>query len=226
MQTMTDILLHNLTANADATTNYKQQLASMNGVASVAYDSTTQEHIRTKLQAAIQNARQKAYCQLRSETNLNIPVNQQISALKDVPLADKRKLLDAMPIITVPIGAAFLGVAEADLHDINSQSRGVFGDIYMGRHCNSMNELVQIAKNPGWLRFRPHLAPALMTPDPEMLYSMTYVDISTATSYTNMTVRELQMHAEDIYRFHRCHFTYRVSDLEEIRAVKLKAHKQ
>lgn len=227
IHTVFEIMSQNLTANAAATTNYKQQLASMNSVASVAYDSTTPEHIRTKLQAAIRNLRQKAYHQLQSEAKLSMPpLKQQISALRDVPLADKRKLLDAMPIIPVTAGAALLGVAEADLHDINSLNCGVFGDIYLGRRCNSMNELVLIAKNPGWLRHRPQLAAALVTPDPKMVYAMTFVNISTAMGYTNMTLRELRMQAQGIYRFHRCNFTYRVSDLEDIRVAKLKAQQQ
>jgi hypothetical protein len=207
--------------------SYKQHLALAGSVASVAYDSTTPEEVRIKLSAVIQNSYKDAYLQLRSETKLSMtPVDQQISALRDAPLAEKRKLLNAMPIIPVPVGAAFLGAAEADLHDINSQNCGVFGDIYLRRRCNSMNELVLIAQNPGWMRYRPHLAPALMTPDPEILYAMTYVDISTAMAYTNMTLRELRMQAQDIYRFYRCNFTYRVLDLEVIRVAKLKAQQQ
>ncbi|QJE00488.1 hypothetical protein HH212_11035 [Massilia forsythiae] len=223
IHTVSQIMSQNLAVKAAAMNSYKQQLALTGSVARVIYDSATPEKVRNKLRTAIQTSEEKAYRQLRYEAKLSmIPVDQQVSALRDVPLVDKRKLLDAMPIIPVPIGSAFLGVAEADLHDINSQSGGVFGDIYMRRRCNSMNELALIAKNPGWLGRHSDAAPALTSPDSKMLDGMTYVDIWTAMAYINMSWDEMKEQVEANGRYHRCDRTYRVSDLEEIRVAKLR----
>lgn len=221
------IMSQNLAVKATAMKSFKQQNALMISVEMLAYADTVPDDMRASLLAAIANGKEKVQRQMRSEANVSrIPMDQQISALRKAPLEEKHYLLDSMPIISVPIGAAFLGVAEADLHDINSQNCGVFGDFYLRRRCNSMNELLLIAQNPGFLRFRPDGAPPLMSPDSKMLYEMTFVDISTAMAYTNMSMHELQMKAQQIYRFYRCDFTYRVSDLEDIRLAGLKAQQK
>lgn len=227
INTALETALQNLAFKASAMNSYTQQKALMASVACAAYDSDVPAHIRATMRAAIQNADEKAHLQLRSEVKSTlIPVDHQISALKDAPLTQKRKLLDALPIIPVPIGAAFLGVAEADLHQLNSQSGRVFGDLYLRRRCNSMNELLLIAQNPGWLRYRPDGSPALISPDSEMLYAITYVDIWTAIAYTNMSWDEMRKQVEANGRNYRCDRTYRVSDLEEIRVAMLKAKQQ
>jgi len=221
------LMAQNLAAKATAMKSFKQQNALMISVEMHAHADTVPDNIRAKLLAAIGNGKDKAHRQMRSEANLSkISLGQQISVLRDAPLNEKHYLLDSLPIIPVPIGAAFLGVAEDDLHDINSDSYGVFGDVYLRRRCNSMNELLLIAQNPGFLRFRPDGAPPLTLPNSKMLYGMTFVDISTAMAYTNMGLHELQMKAQQIYRFYRCNFTYRVSDLADIRIAKLKAQQK
>lgn len=182
------IMSQNFAAKANAINSHKQQHALMNNVASIAYASNMPQDIRAKMLTAVQSGRENADRQLRSETTFNaIPVDQQISALKVAPLAEKRNLLNLLPIIPVPVGAAFLGATESDLYNFNSQNCGTFGGIYLRRRCNSMNELLLIAQNPGWLRYRPHGSPALVLPDSKMLYAFAYVDISTAMAYTNMS---------------------------------------
>jgi hypothetical protein len=217
----------NLAVKAAAMNNHKQQLALAGSLHSVTYASTTPEEIRAKLRPAMQNSYEQAYRQLRAEAKLcTIPVDHQISALREVPLADKRMLLDAMPIIPVPIGAAFLGVAEANLYNINSQSCGVFGDIYLRRRCNSMNELAMIAKNPGWLEGHSNASRALKSPDSKMTDRITYVDIYTAMAYINMSFNEIQEEIHANGRAGLYNHTYRVSDLEEIRLAKLWVQQQ
>lgn len=217
----------NLAFKASAMNSFKQQNALTNSVANLSYAPTMPEDIRASMRVVIRNAHEKAYRQLRSEAKLSmIPMDQQIAALKAAPLTDKRNLLDSMPIINVPIGAAFLGVAEADLHDLNSHSGGVFGDMYMRRRCNSMNELLLIAQNPGWLRYRPDGLPPLDSPDAAMLYEITYVDIWTASAYTNMSWDKMQKEVRANGSFHGWDRTYRVSDLEKIRIANLSAQQQ
>ncbi len=219
-----ELTSQNLAFKASAMKSYKQQKALMASVACLADASTMPKDIRTKLLAVIGNGDEKAYRQLRLEAKLStISMDQQMLALQSAPLAHKRKLLDALPIIPVPVGAAFLGVAEADLYYLNSQNCGLFGDIYLRRRCNSMNELLLITENPGWLRYRPDGCPALMVPDSTMLYMLTYVDIWTAIAYTNMSWAEMKKQVEPTGRYYRYERTYRVSDLEEIRVAKLKS---
>lgn len=222
IHTVCEIMSQNLAVKAAAMNRFMQQRAMTASLANEAYDSTIPEKIRAKLRTVIQISNENAYRQLRSNTKLSmIPMDHQISALRDVPLADKRKLMDAMPIIPVPIGAAFLGVAEADLHDINSQSGGVFGEIYLRRRCNSMNELALIAKNSGWLKRRYDPSPAVTSLDSKVLDALTYVDIQTAIAYTNMSWREIKDGVQANGRVQGYHHTYRVSDLEEIRLAML-----
>lgn len=223
IHTVSQIMSQNLAVKAAAMNSYKQQLVLTDSDASLAYASTTPEDVRATLRLAIENSHQKAYRELRFAAKLSmIPVDQQISALQDVPLTDKRKLLDGMPIIPVTIGAAFLGVAEADLHDINSQSRGVFGNTYLRRRCNSKNELALIAKNPGWLgRHSDASPPPLTPPDFEMLDRITYVDIYTAMAYINASWDEMKEEVQATGRAQSYNRTYRVSDLEAIRLAKL-----
>ena len=217
----------NLAVKAAAMNSYKQQLALTGSVANVAYAPTTSEEIRATLRSAIQNSHQKAYRQLRSEAKLSmIPVDQQISALRDVPLTDKRKLLDAMPIIPVPVGAAFLGVAEAELHDINSHSCGVFGDLYLRRRCNSMNELALIAKNPSWFGRHSDASPALTSPDSKMLDGIVYVDIYTAMAYVDLSWKEMKQRVDANGPYYRYGRTYRVSELEEIRLAMIRVQQK
>ena len=211
-------MLQNLAFKATVMTSYRQQKALMDSVAYATYDPDMPANIRAKVRAAIQNADEKANRQLRYEAkSIVIPMDQQVSALKDALPADKRKMLDALPIIPVAMGAAFLGVAEADLHQLNSQNGGVFGGIYMRRQCNSMNELLLISENPGWLRNRPDGSLPLMPPSAEMLYAFAYVDIWTAMAYTNMGWREVKARVCANGRYFRYERTYRVSDLEDMR---------
>jgi hypothetical protein len=225
IDTVFQIMSQNLAVKAAAMNSYKELHAMAASLAKEADHSTIPEKIRTKVRTVIQISNEKAYRQLRSKTKLSmIPVNQQIFALRDVALVHKRKLMDAMPIIPVPVGAAFLGVAEADLHDINSQSRGAFGDMYMRRRCNSMNELLLIAQNPGWLPYRSDSSPALVSPDSSVLDSVTYVDIRTAAAFINMELDEVSEKVQSNGRFSYFYGpTYRVSDLEKIRVAKLNA---
>lgn len=222
IHTVFQIMSQNQAVKAVAMNSFKQKRALTDSLVSAAYDSTTPEKLRIELRALIQNSYQNAYRQLRSGAKLSaIPVNQQISALQHVPLADKRKLLDAMSIIPVSVGAAFLGIAATDLHHINSQGYGVFGDMYMRRRCNSMNELLLIAQNPGWLPYRSSSSPALVSPDSSVLDSITYVDIWTAAAYTDMKWYELKEQVQANGRSYRYDRTYRLSDLEEIRRAKI-----
>jgi len=220
-------MLQNLAFKATVMTSYRQQKALMDSIAYATYNPDIPANIRAQVRAAIQNGDEKANRQFRSEAkSAVIPVDQQVYALENASPMDKRKLLDTLPIIPVPVGAAFLGVAEADLRALNSQSGGVFGDLYMRRQCNSMNELLLIAQNPGWLGYRPDGAPPLMSPDAEMLYAITYVDIWTAMAYTNMGWREVKAQVDANGRYFRYERTYRVSDLEDMRVAKLKARQQ
>ncbi|MCS0631664.1 hypothetical protein NX786_20260 [Telluria mixta] len=227
IDTVSQIMSQNLAVKAAAMNSYKQLRAMTASLAKDADHSTIPEKIRTKVRTVVQISNENAYRQLRSKTTLSmIRVYQQIFALRDVPLADKRKLMDAMPIIPVPVGAAFLGVAEADLHDINSQSRGAFGDMYLRRRCNSMNELLLIAQNPEWLHDRVDSS-ALVLGNCRVLDSIIYVDIRTAAAYTDMELCEVDNQVKSNGRFSYVYGpTYRVSDLEEIRVAKLNAQQQ
>ncbi|MCA1856418.1 hypothetical protein LE190_10870 [Massilia oculi] len=222
--TASNFMLQNLAVKATAMNGQMQQRALRGSIASVAYDSTTPENVRIKLRTAMQKSVENEYRQLHAEAKSSmIPVDQQIAALRAAPLTEKRELLDALPIIPVPVGAAFLGVAEADLHDVNSQGYGVFGDAYLRRRCNSMNELLLISQNPGWLRYHPEGSPALVLSDTVMLYAITYVDVQTACAYLNMRWDEVTKQVPANGRYYRYDRTYRVSDLEEFRVAKLKA---
>jgi hypothetical protein len=218
------IMSQNLAFKATAMNSQMQQRALRGSITSIAYDSTIPEEVFIKLRMAMQKSVEDGYRQLHAEAkSTTIPVDQQIAALRAAPLTEKRNLLDALPIVPVPVGAAFLGVAEADLHDINSQGCGVFGDTYLRRRCNSMNELLLISQNPGWLRYHPEESSALVLSDPMMLYAMTYVDVQTACAYLNMKWHELKIQVQANGRYHRYDRTYRVSDLEAFRVTKLKS---
>jgi hypothetical protein len=228
IHTVCEIMSQNLAAKATTMNKYKELVTLTGSLAAEDYESILPQKTQIKLRTVIEMTNKAAYRQLRAErTLIKIPVNKQISVLQDVPLKDKRNLLDDMPIVPVSVGAAFLGVAEADLHDVNAQNCGVFGNIYLRRRCNSMNELLLIAQNPAWLRDRSDSSTALVLPDSSVLDSVTYVDIRTAAAFTNMDLDEVSEQVQSNGRF-SCYYgpTYRVSDLEEIRVAKLNAQQQ
>lgn len=150
--------------------------------------------------------------------------DEYVAKLKAAPAKEKRKVAEGMAIIPTPAAAAFLGIPEVRLREM--KYKAMFGDIYMGRQCFSMDELALLAINPGWLeRFWPSAsADAIVLPNPAALDEMTFVDEDFACAYTDLDIYNL---AKQVTPSRRRYGTYndkhqfRLSDLEKIRVAKL-----
>lgn len=74
-----------------------------------------------------------------------------MAQLQKAPLEDKRIYLRAVPVISAPVVAAYLGVATAAVNKFTADHYQVIGNRYARGYCLSMNEVFLIEQNPQWL---------------------------------------------------------------------------
>ena len=135
-------------------------------------------------------------------------------------LRDKRRILKSIPIVTVPMGAAYLGVNESDLHSLKYTCCDLFGARYLGRQCYSIDELQLIAKNPKWMHQYASAKPQEVAelPNLTVLDHVIFVNCDLAMAYTDLTSCQLASQVRPAYR-NSC--PYRLADLEKIRTAAL-----
>lgn len=156
----------------------------------------------------------------------HVPHDEQVAKLKSVALKAKRNVLDTMAIIPTPTAAAYLGIPEVRLREM--KYKAMFGDVYMGRQCFSMDELALLAMNPGWVKYYTPVASEeqIVLPNPAALYEMTFVDEDFACAYTDLDIYNLAKQAKPSqrrYGTYNIKHQFRLSDLEKIRVAKLTA---
>lgn len=157
-------------------------------------------------------------------TEKRVPHDKQVAQLKSAALKFKRKVVDTMAIIPTPAAAAYLGIPEARLREMKYNA--MFGDVYMGRQCFSMDELALLAMNPGWVKYYTPEASAeqIVLPNPAALDAMTFVDEELACAYTDLAIYNLAKQAKPSlrrYGTYNIKHQFRLSDLEKIRVAKL-----
>lgn len=147
---------------------------------------------------------------------------RQVEELQAASLENKREILHAIPVVTMPVSAAFLGVNEANLRSLQHNCNGLFGAQYAGRQCYSAEELILFAKNQNWMSVYTNAEPQEKDelPPLTMLDHLTFVDDDIAMAFTNLSYREL---CNQVRESNRSHLPCRLSDLEKIRIAKLDA---
>lgn len=206
-----------LAAKAALMSQYLSDLAKLNPLRNVAYDRdisyAKREPIILHLNSLAAQVRAPFKAAMMA---LNVPLERQIEKLESVCVHDKRDVLQSIPIITVPVGASYLGVIEAELHGLKHNCEGMFGERFMGRQCYSMDEMHLIAKNPTWMNKYTSAKPQDEAELPKLavLDHLTFVSLAIAQAYTNLTYVELS----SLITTRRG--LYRLADLEQIRLAK------
>ena len=203
-----------LAAKAALMSQYLSDLAKLNPLRNVAYDQdisfAKREPIILHLNSLAAQVRAPFKAAMMA---LDVPLERQIENLESVCAHDKRDVLQSIPIITVPVGASYLGVIEAELHGLKHNCEGMFGARFMGRQCYSMDEMHLIAKNPTWMNQYTWANPQDEAELPKLavLDHLTFVNLAIAQAYTNLTYVELSR----LITTRRG--LYRLADLEQIR---------
>jgi len=146
----------------------------------------------------------------------------QAEHLRDTPLVEKRAVLRAAHVVSVPVAAAYLGIVSSALHDFAATYTKFIGARYVGGYCLSIDELFMIEKNLNWFDGKATTTDAHVTaePDETAFDHLLYVDMKIACAYTDMTPAEL---SKAVRRSAQSRRPFRLSDLEKIRVAKLNA---
>jgi hypothetical protein len=210
-----------LAAKAALMSQYMSKSELMKPVSKLAWDPYTSYAKREPFIRIIQGFEDEARMEMKAKiASTMVPLEQKIKELKAANLGDKHNVLQSLPIVSVPVGALYLGVNEADLHRLKYNCNGLFGARYLGRQCYSMEELQLIAQNPTWMHEYTMAKPQeeIELPKLAVLNHVTFVDWDIAKAFTNLTDSELSSQTRASYRNRR---PYRLADLEKIRIAKL-----
>jgi len=147
-----------------------------------------------------------------------------VAQLRKAPLEDKRTYLRAIPVISAPVAAAYLGVTTGAINSFTAEHSRAVGDRYARGYCLSMDEVFLIEKNPQWLVgvVSPKGADEVEAFDNSAFDSLLYVGADLACAFTDMTLSELRKAVKVGPQAMR---PFRLSDLEKIRVAKLNAEK-
>jgi hypothetical protein len=143
-----------------------------------------------------------------------------VALLKKSPLEDKRTYLRAVPVISAPVAAAYLGCTTAAMNTFTAEHYHAVGDRYARGYCLSMDEVFLIEQNPQWLGdvVSQKDGGAIETTDGNTFDYLLYVGEDVACAFTDMMPSELRKAAKVGPQAMR---PYRLSDLEKIRVAKL-----
>lgn len=210
-----------LTAKARLMTDYVSKMAALEPVTNMAWDASEPYEKRKPVIEILRILEKEATAEMVA--NVKSPMlllEQKVDELEAATVENKRKVLQTIPIVIVPVAAMYLGVKEAEVHRFKYSCKRLFGARYMGRQCYSMEELYLIAKNPEWMWKYTYaeMQAADELPDMTALDDFVFVDEDMACAYTNMSEDELR---DSVRRSYRDFGSYRLSDLEKIRVAKL-----
>lgn len=156
----------------------------------------------------------------KSQNRQNLPA--PIEQLRLAQTVDKRAVLRSIPIINIPVAAAYLGTTAAALHQFATDHVNVIGAGYAGGYCLSIDEVFMIEQHLHWLegKARPGHSRCPQQPDATVFDHFLYVDEFVASFYTDVGLLEIRKGANESTHIRR---PYRLSDLEKIRVAKLTA---
>ena len=145
-----------------------------------------------------------------------------LAQLQKAPLEDKRAYLRAVPVISAPVAAAYLGVTTAAVSKLTADHYQAIGNHYARGYCLSMDEVFLIEKNPQWLAGMQSQndAGGINPVDDNVFDHLLYVGKDVACAFTNMAPWEVRQAVKAGAQAMR---PYRLSDLEKIRVAKLNA---
>jgi hypothetical protein len=216
---------HNLTAKAAVMDYYKQHRASMGIIKTLMFNATTRVQFEAALYVSKHAWNFEAGSELMDDlTVTEVPMGQQILALRAASLANKRAVLASMPIIDVSTAAAYLGMTQPAFNHFAAFHHNIFGYYHMNQCRYSMDELVMVQNNPEWMagyRKADQLA-MVGAPDYHRFDKCTAVDEKVAMAFCNLTRHELPKVA---YGSQHGDY-YSLADLEKIRVTKLTAQQQ
>jgi hypothetical protein len=154
----------------------------------------------------------------QNQQNLHAPIEQ----LRLAPTVNKRAVLRSIPIINIPVAAAYLGTTAAALHQFTSDHVNVIGASYAGGYCLSIDEVFMIEQHLHWLEgnARPGHSRCALQPDATVFDHFLYVDELVASFYTDVGMLEIRKGTSESAHVRR---PYRLFDLEKIRVAKLNA---
>jgi hypothetical protein len=144
----------------------------------------------------------------------------RIQQLQAAPLANKHSMLRSVPLVSVPIGAAFLGINTSMLYKFTADFAGIIGDFYAGGYCLSIDEILMIEQNPQWCGAitRVNEVTAKKPVDGRIFDHMLNVNECVACAFANMTPSELRSTVQQNSQTRR---PFRLADLEKVRVEKL-----
>ena len=145
-----------------------------------------------------------------------------VAQLKKAPLEDKRIYLRAVPIISAPVAAAYLGVTTAAVNKFTANHYHAIGDRYARGYCLSMDEVFLIEQNPQWLAGvqSQNDAGGVDAVEDGVFDCLLFLSEDVACAFTDMKPSELHKAAKAGVQALR---PFRLSDLEKIRVAKLSA---
>lgn len=146
-----------------------------------------------------------------------------ISPVEQLRLAsptDKREVLRAVPLVSAPVAAAYLGITTGAMNEFAHNHFRVIGDSYAGGYCLSIDEIFLIEQNPHWLVGATSSDKVLDLEQANDAFDrLLYVSTDVACAFTDLPPFELSQAA---HRSAQSRRPYRLSDLETIRIAQLK----
>lgn len=154
------------------------------------------------------------------DANCRFTISQVVNAILKAPPDGKLVLFNYLPVIPIPVVAAFLSVPEQHLYALHHE--GHLGDRYLKRRCFSFRDVQLIVSNPNWVQ-PDKIAPLQSdSPTPEVFYPFVTVSLFVAIAYTGLSLPQLKRAVQPNGNDHRGMPTYRMSDLEKVRLKELK----
>ena len=154
----------------------------------------------------------------QNQKNLHAPIEQ----LRLAPMVDKRAVLMSIPMINIPVAAAYLGTTSAALHQFTTDHANVIGASYAGGYCLSIDEVFMIEQHLHWLegKARPSHSRRPQQLDARVFDHFLYMDELVASFFADAELPEIRKGTNESAHLGR---PYRLSDLEKIRVAKLQA---